>query len=328
MTSVNIIRLKQAAAILVVIIVIAIPISVFYIQPVLKVTPIPGVSVFRTVFANLVSGVLEPVPTNESTINENQVYTAATEFLKLESWLQSTNYTVHDEPSFDGKWNTGFSGGIVHGDIHMNPLSGKVLFYRVFWEGDPPFTQHLNSSDILDKGTIEQCAVGFLTRHNYTLSPYAQYSEPTIEKRYTRPDELVYKIRFHNVVSGVIVSERLFLDQRGSLYLYLDPQTGTVLDFSYVWTHIPNLPVHRAKTIHEAEAIAIRHKSTQVNISSHNLVKATLVFERIGGFHNHNYFLAWALFFDAPGWDIHVDAISGEILFEYDISTHQQMITR
>jgi hypothetical protein len=122
---------------------------------------------------------------------------------------------------------------------------------------------------------------------------------------------------FHNVVNGAIVTEHIFHSLgRSSLYLYLDPQTGTVVEIFYLWTHVPSLPVYRAMTIHGAEAIAIRHMSNQIGISSLSLSKATLVFEKMGSMHSHNYFLAWALFHDSPGWDIHVDAISGEILTE------------
>ncbi len=332
--SVRINKPKQFAAILIVIILIAIPISVFYVLPILKVTPVPGVSVHRTVFADLVSEVPDPVmfptgemtnssdtfhmkPTSGSIVNESQVYDAATEFLNLEPWLQSENYSVHDDPTFDERWYTGFSGEIVHGDIDVNPLSGKVLRYRVFWEGDPPFAPNLNDSSILDKDTIEQCAVEFLTRHNYSLSPYARYSEPIIGDRIVGPDYLVYKLVFHNVVDGAIISEHIFHNlEMGSLYLYLDPHTGTVVQIFYLWTHIPSLPVFRAMPIHWAEAIAIRHMSSQIGNSSLSLSKATLVFERMGSMHSHNYFLAWVLFYDSPGWDIHIDAISGEILAE------------
>ncbi|MHA1958890.1 MAG: hypothetical protein ACW99U_01585 [Candidatus Thorarchaeota archaeon] len=332
----NSFKTKKAVAVFCVFVVVVVPISIVNLLPEMKVTPIPGVSVSETVFADLVSEFpdpvmfpngetvesnysfyMRPVPTNAGIVNENEVYAAAAEFLDREPWLQDVSYSVHDEPTFDGRWYTGFRGEIINGDIDVSPLSAKVLRYRVFWDGEPPFAQHLDCSDIIDKGEIEQFAIDFLTRHNYTLSQYARYSGPTIEDRIVGPDYLVYKLTFHNVVDGAIVSEGLFHNpEAGSLRLYLDPQIGTVVGFFYFWTHVSSLPVHRTMTVDRAEAVAIQHMSDRFDTSSLSLKQATLVFERLGSLHDNNYFLAWVLFRDSPGWTIHVDAINGEVLDE------------
>ncbi len=160
----------------------------------------------------------------------------------------------------------------------------------------------------MTQGEIEGHALVFFQSYGFNLHESAMYLDPVVEYDISFLSHYVYALRFFNVINETLV--------RGNVVtLGLDIESGEMVEFSYSWTHIPNIPIHNSIESQEAERVAENYVNSLPTTTYTRIDSSVRVFTNLGTSTILDYRLAWAVSVtsDIIG-TVYVDAIDQDIL--------------
>jgi hypothetical protein len=308
-------------------------VSFFEFEPPLVLPRFPGVPVAETVFSALVSDQLDPVmfpggPVEETEtsirmesnytdlphVNESVAEDAAREMVSHFPYLDGISFTFNHVWSRleDAAWYLKMESSTADVFLRVNALTATVTDFTPVWKGvsplkkDPSMVEVLNDSQVLEHG------LEFLQFHNYSLSGNAWLVGPLLESSLTQKHQ-VFIIKFFHVVNDVVVwystSYNGVRNEFPQISIELDIETGQVLSFRYLWTHVPEIPLQNIIGPEEAVDAALEYLRDEKEVSEVNVIPFSLVFE-----HWRGHQLNWKMYTNHSLYQVmSINAKSAEI---------------
>jgi len=254
------------------------------------------------------------------TVNETQAVSTALDFVSDIWYLSSMNFSLDTGWTYldDTVWVLRFRAKTVDVYIGVDAISGKISHFTSDWTTEEsPFNTTAEESNRATKAQLEERALGFLERFNYSLSPQARYVGPNLSYDHGLRHD-VFRLSFYNFVNDVLIGGR------NVVRLVLDLEARAILKFRYQWVHINSIPTEGVIPAARAEEIAMEYLQNWTSIALTSIRATTLVFAPTWspfGFGHDRYRLSWIVSLDVEAVssvdldfiEVLVDAKSGTI---------------
>ncbi len=247
-------------------------------------------------------------------INITQAIDAAKLFLAQFDYIPPMNFTPVEPWSRleSGRWILRFNATIMDVFVSVNAVTCAVLSFATDWYdwvSPSPYARSLNSS-IMDIPEIEQVALRFFEQNNLTLSAHAYYATASLEYNLRYLTHNVYALRFFEVINNTIVGGNV-------VSVCLDVLTGEVVEFSYLWVFVRDIPTAGIIDQGIAGWLAVSYMAEKHGYGNYRIRHTVLEFVRGGSYKSPSYLLCWIVYSDDPYYGgLYVNAKTGEIAGE------------
>jgi len=245
-------------------------------------------------------------------VDESVAAETMLQFAAQSSYLTDQNLTrdvvwTWDNPTY---WPLRFFGPNVTVYGAVNAFSGKVIDFQIAWDyshGSSPYWREYNGTDPMSKAEVEAHALEFLKNNNYTLDVCSRYIGPQVERGIQYVSQYVYKLRFFDIISEVLVWGNV-------IELDLDIDTGEVVSFWYHWVFVSSISTLASMSGGWAETMALIHLRA-LNEPIASVESSVLLLSEDGSGDSDDYRLTWAVSVDSERvGSVYLDAVTGEVL--------------
>lgn len=242
-------------------------------------------------------------------IDESVAAETMLQFAAQSSYLTDQNLTRDVVWTWDNPtcWPLRFFGPNVTVYGAVNAFSGKVIDFQIAWDyshGSSPYWREYNGTDPMPKAEVEAHALEFLKNNNYTLDAHSRYLGPLVERGSQYVSQYVYKLRFFDIISEVLVWGNV-------IELDLDIETGEVVSFHYHWVFVSSISTLGSMSRGWAETLALNHLRV-LNEPVASVESSVLLLIGIG---SGDYRLTWVVSVDSErAGSVCLDAVTGEVL--------------